>query len=94
MTQLAFNMESIPIARKTDPESSHEAAARITDSGKRKRQIDEALARVRRHPGKTSLELSDMELDRYILARRLPELEKLGLVTTTENKAGLRWWPA
>lgn len=68
-------------ARKTDPESSHEAADHVVSSGLAGAQQDQAEAVVREHPGLTSLELSTMcDLDRYTLARRLPELEDAGRV--------------
>jgi hypothetical protein len=66
-----------PIARRKDPRSSHAAAAAITRSGERNRQIAETLRLVVEHPGSTSLELTQFTvLDRYQLARRLPELER------------------
>ena len=68
-------------ARKTDPVSSHEAADHVVGSGLAKAQQDQAEAAVYAHPGRTSLELSTMcALDRYTLARRLPELEDAGRV--------------
>jgi hypothetical protein len=91
-----------PAARRSDPESSHAAAAEITKSGARAHQQQLAAAAVRQFPGHTSMELAELAgMDRYALARRLPECEtagtvKRGAVTTctiTKRKA-LVWWPA
>ena len=76
-----------PIARTSDPESSHLAASAITKSGKRKRQVIRVLDLVMMYPCKTSLELSLLgELDRYVIARRLPELERGFLVRKGEQR--------
>lgn len=71
-----------PIARKADPVSSKIAAHEITECGKRQKQLNAVLMLVRDYPGRTSRELAELsfEMDRYLTARRLPELEKLGLV--------------
>lgn len=77
----------MPIARQDDPEASHLAAEEITASGRRQNQQREVLALVVRHPGRTSLELSRAgALDRYVIARRLPELEEGGLVLRGEQR--------
>lgn len=74
-----------PIARRTDPESSKAAAEDITESGLRAHQQAEVLRLVRAHPKHTSLELAQHgSLDRYAIARRLPELERAGLVRRGE----------
>lgn len=70
-----------PAARAGDPASSHHAADEITRSGKRAHQAHQALDLVRAHPQHTSLELAQHGvLDRYQLARRLPELEAAGMI--------------
>ena len=71
-----------PIARATDPAPSHEAAEYMNATGKRKKQQQLALDLVRRHPGLTADELAMYggRLDRYMLNRRLPELETAELV--------------
>lgn len=71
-----------PIAANADPDTSHEAARKITDSGKREGQLMGVLALVKRYPLCTSMELAirSRTYDRYILARRLPELASGGLV--------------
>lgn len=91
-----------PAARRTDPETSHAAAEVITKSGERAHQQHQTAAAVKRHPGHTSQELSELTgIDRYTLARRLPECEtagsaKRGAVTecTVTKRKALTWWPA
>lgn len=76
-----------PIARKTDPASSHLAAAEITSSGARAHQQAQTIAAVRAFPGLTSQELSDLTgLERYMLARRLPEAVTAGAVRKGEQR--------
>ncbi len=72
---------STPVARVTDPLSSYRAGERHRRSGKCLRQKEIILKALKRNPGMTSAELSKLiEMDRYIVARRLPELRNGGLV--------------
>lgn len=90
-----------PIARKSDPVSSHLAAAEITASGTRAHQQAQTIAAVRAYPGRTSQELAELtQIDRYTLARRLPECVTAGAVRKGEQRAcsvtgrlALTWWP-
>ena len=74
--------------RTGDPETSKEAAAEITTSGTAARQAEQVLELVRRQPKSTSKELafvagcnaSTRNLDYHAIARRLPELERAGLI--------------
>lgn len=71
-----------PLALKSDPTSSHIAAEEITRSGLRDSQKEKILESLRKH-GKpvTSLELARwFGIDRYVVARRLPDLERDKLV--------------
>lgn len=88
-------------ARSTDPATSWEAAEEIVASGKAAAQQAKAAAVVKAHPGRTSAELAALcDLDRYQLARRLPEVEESAAVfrgdarkcTATGHKAAT-WWP-
>lgn len=91
-----------PAARRTDPESSHQAAEIHTLSGKRGAQQDQAAAAVRQFPGCTSFELAmRTHMDRYMLARRLPECELAGRVRrgvqracTVTGRLAMEWLPA
>jgi hypothetical protein len=77
--------DDIPAAAAADPESSHRAAARHTQSGARSRHCDMVLALVRALPGSTSVELwhqqaSQARLERHEVSRRLSDLLRAGLV--------------
>lgn len=66
-----------PRARRSDPRTSHIAAAQLARSGALSRQQRVVLRLVERYPGRTSIELAELsggDLDRYQVARRLPEL--------------------
>lgn len=88
-------------ARRTDPRSSHVAAIRaeLSHAG-RHRQI--CLNEVLKHHGQTSAEIAlQVGLDRHQVARRLPELEKGGLVRKglqreckAKGSRAVTWWPA
>jgi hypothetical protein len=73
------------LARRTDPESSHLAAAALETSGARAIQKHQSLQAVKQWPGRTSHELAVAigggPETRYMLARRLADLEHDGLVT-------------
>jgi hypothetical protein len=70
-----------PRARRRDPASSLEAADEIERSGRARAQAERVLAAVRCYPNSTSMELARFaKLDRYAVARRLPELRDVDLV--------------
>lgn len=86
---------SLPLARRTDPPSSHRAAEAITRSGQRAAQKLAVLQALQRFDGSTSRELSELAgLDRYAVARRLPELERDGRVKriTHADRGDTRWY--
>lgn len=75
MTEQLNLLADTPRARRTDPETSHQAAAAIKASGALTKQQHAVLDAVRRWPGKTAVELARLSgLDRYAVSRRLPEL--------------------
>lgn len=86
-------------SRKSDPLSSKAAATEVTTNGTAAKQAGEVLAVVRARPGITSMEIAGYcSLDRYQVARRLPELAVLGFVvrgaiSTTGRRAAVTWWP-
>jgi DNA-binding MarR family transcriptional regulator len=49
---------------------------------------------LKKHPGRSSKELSEVSnLDRYMIARRLPELEQYGLVSRVgSGSRDVRWF--
>lgn len=71
-------------ARKTDPVSSHVAGARAEIEGLASSQRLGVLKRLKQSPNLTSKQLGEKYAhegyDRYVFARRLPELEKAGKV--------------
>jgi hypothetical protein len=71
-----------PVAAKADPRSSHFAAAEVTASGRCDSQKREILAVLQAQSEPcTSTELARATgMDRYIVARRLPDLERDGVV--------------
>lgn len=77
-----------PVAAKNDPATSKQAGAAITRSGQREGQCLGVLALLRQYPRSTSLELAQKgrTYDRYIIARRLPELEQGKLI----RKCGMK----
>jgi hypothetical protein len=94
---------TFPRARRSDPRSSHEAAADADRfSGQQAAQV---LAAVRLWPLSTSHELAEVtHMDRYAIARRCPELAAAGLVRkidphadtkpcTVSGKRVVRWDP-
>jgi predicted transcriptional regulator len=93
MTQVTFNFEA-PLSRRTDPLSSKRAEDQMRRSGTLRGQRLIALELVKAHPGRSSKELAKLgTLDRYQLARRLPELAEMGHVRTTQiGDEDLKWW--
>lgn len=90
-------------ARNDDPSSSHDAAEHVVSSGLQAQQHSLAASAVRKHPGLTSLELARATgLDRFMLARRLPELQRNGLIvrgmvrkcSASNGRSGVTWFPA
>lgn len=87
-------------ARSTDPSTSHEAARHVVDSGLQADQQQVALLALRQASGLTSYELAKRTgLCRYMLARRLPELEEAGLVwrgpkkpCEVSGRSACTWW--
>lgn len=99
---LAFAGRDLPpAARRTDDLTSHLAAREFTASGKREYHCAIVLSAVKAHPGRTSLELSlRCSLNRFDIARRLPDLLAAGFVRKGERrhcevtgKLALTWWP-
>ncbi len=70
-----------PASAAADPSTSHEAEKRITNSGARQTQAERVLDAVRRFPLHTSAELAGkVNLNRWQVARRLPDLQHQGKV--------------
>jgi len=91
-----------PLARVTDPETSHEAAADQIESGRRDTHAMTILGVVRRFPGVTYREAADIAMmDEAVEAiRRLDDLRKADLVHVEgKRKCGISgrtaqvWYP-
>jgi len=94
-------------ARATDPWTSHAAARDLEASGRGSLQREAVLALVGAHPGETSAEIGsraapthEVLMDRWLAARRLPELERAGLIRrgavrecSQVRRPCLTWWP-
>lgn len=89
------------LARNTDIGTSHAAAQHVANSGIQQDQQAKAAAAVKLHPGLTSMKLAQVTgLDRYMLARRLPELLKTEQVwrgpampCPVSGRSACTWWP-
>lgn len=87
-------------ARRTDPSTSHEAAAKIERAGRAQTNRTKCFEALLRQDGQTSAEVAVMaDLDRHEAARRLPELRDAGQVRNGDkrrcaitNSFALTWW--
>jgi len=80
-----------PASRRTDPSTSYDAERCHNRSGERIRQQEIALQLVRLYPSRTSDELAEFgSLNRYQLARRLPELVTAGAVEKGEPRKSFK----
>ena len=88
-------------ARRTDPSTSHEAAARAERHGA-KTQRATILTALRGRPGLTSAEYAvETGIDRHNAARRLSELKHDGVAKQCEKRIcgvkgtkAVTWYPA
>lgn len=91
----------MPNYRNSDPHTSALTGEEVVASGQSAIQQKVYLDLVHKHPGKTSRELAFIrQEDRYIAARRLPELEDAGKVMkglarkcSVGGKLSVTWWP-
>ena len=94
-------LEAVPNARVSDPLSSHLAGEEVTLSGARRRFAELVLEMVQARPGMTSAELAHWRaVDRYAVARRLPDLEHeervhqgKGRKCEVSGRLAVTWWP-
>lgn len=77
------------LARSSDPTTSNEAAAEVVADGTVGRQSLAVLEALRKSGARTSAELAAewSGFDRYVAARRLPELESQGMVRRIGTRA-------
>lgn len=76
-------------ARVGDPASSHRAAYEVTASGRAGSQRQQVYDALVRWDGSSSKQLAHLSgLDRFLVARRLPEMERDGIVKRYEPSDG------
>ncbi len=98
---LLRGMRNEPSGSFQRPEHQPRRGALRGPSGLQAHQHDQSARAVTDNPGMTSNELAQATgLDRYMLARRLPELIKAGRVWRGPNKpcavsgrTACTWWP-
>lgn len=102
-SQLPFEFEnSSPIWRRLDPKTSRIAGRKVTESGKRRCDKARVLEAVCEVPGLTSAELGrQFGVDRYVAARRLPDLRADGFVENgparecrVTGSQAITWFPS
>ena len=94
----AAGLAPIPArAGASDPWTSHAAARDVERTGLAQQHRDLVLARVRATPGSTSAELAGDGLDRWQVARRLPEIQEVrqgdARTCRVTGRACVTWWP-
>ena len=90
-----------PLARNTDPMTSHQAAEDAAKSGRVVSHIDRIVSAIKEHPGKTSAELAQITgLERHEAARRTSDAHALAMVVkgrarkcSLSNRNAMTWWP-
>jgi len=88
-TNFANRLHARTLARREDADTSHLAAIRLVESGQLTAQQGCALGLFDGVKSGTSWELARGKADlHYMLARRLPELERKGLVRVQRDVVG------
>lgn len=100
-TEDAITEEVRPIVHRVDPVTSLIAARELVETGELGRQQRIVLEALQNNAGLTSDELAAAaRLDRYLVARRLPDLVRLGVArqgerrtSTLSGRPGVTWFP-
>lgn len=89
--QASFTFENrAPIVGSKDPSTSAMAARELEESGARDSQKRDVYLACKSHPDRTSAELAVIaRMDRYMVARRLPDLRADGWVENPGKKVCL-----
>jgi len=88
-----------PIARSTDPWTSHAGAVEVTDSGRRRTQAERCLDVVLTRPGLTAGEIGELTgLGHVPAQRRLSDLKAsgkvgVGMARQFQGRPQVTWWP-
>lgn len=90
MTQLALVLP-LPVARRSDPATSHAAAAKASSIAPSQRNI--IAAALAYEPGTVKMLADRTGLSQYAISKRLPEMERMGLIELTGRELdGCREW--
>jgi hypothetical protein len=98
-----WNTDGVPLARTTDPLSSHVAAADVVSSGRARAHRELLLELIAAHPARTGRGLAELaqavghrDLDVAAVSKRLPELLRDELVEAVGGIDGRprRWFIA
>lgn len=74
-------------ARKSDPETSHQAAAEVEATGAASAHRSIIVAYLKQHPGETNAEIAEGSgLDYCQIHKRMAELERMNLVIRGQQK--------
>lgn len=98
---LAGWRESDRLARRTDPDTSQQAAEHVTAIGSRADHLARIVAAVKARPGRTSAELAeDAGLERHEAARRTADAANTGHIVrgpsrtcSVGGRPAITWWP-
>ena len=89
----------IPLARNSDPATSHEAAREVRASGRHGSQVEKIHAAAVAAPGSVAGELCEATgFTMHVVSRRLAELKndlrlKQGEPRKYNNRNQVTWWP-
>ena len=86
--------DQLHLFRATDPNGSRQAARRLVRSGRLATDMTRVLEALQAHPGLSSKDLAAaIGADRYMVARRLPDLASRGQARREEPPVGdCRWY--
>jgi predicted ArsR family transcriptional regulator len=90
-----------PASHRNDPETSHEAEAVITQTGKRQTHATKVLGIVTAHPGLTTGAIGEISgLGQMETRKRLSDLKNRGLARQGQpriwhgsGRQNVTWWP-
>jgi len=93
MDRLPSSPDQLPLARRSDPVTSHQAAARAASFAVSHRNRIMAVLTEPLTIKEIAARCSGDDIDHVAVARRMPELKALGLAQPTDEKRdGCRVW--
>ena len=97
---MSRDIARIPVARTTDPATSHRAEQRVTDSGRRQSQAERLYAAIVAHPGQCRGQLAAaVDMEEYQASKRLSDLRNAGRIVQGPPREWhgnhqSTWWPS